>query len=264
MHTHRIFDFRCHRLAEAILFVSRSVLIPILILLPVSTFAVTEDEVIDYLNADPSFLSRHPEILEKAFRYEQLSREKNARVARAKVLSASQALIDKFQYKRRPLDNRKKTIIAFMDYDCVPCRQDRFEHQRATQLTEEAEIIQIPMGIMSSTSAQAVRLLLSLQVEGRHRARSFHQDLLKVRLPLTYATVTETATKNGIQEQELEFMLGNERAFDELKHIQDLAVALGVEGTPAYIAGCELIKGRAGMKMLIESWEDCIPAGLAP
>ena len=68
-------------------------------------------------------------------------------------------------------------------------------------MAEKAEIIQIPLGIMSSASAQAVRLLLALQAEDRHRAGSFHQDLLNVRLPLTYATVTATAAKYGIQDR---------------------------------------------------------------
>lgn len=265
MHTYHLFDFQCHWLTGISLFISRSILLPVLILLPNGAFAVTEDEVVDFLNADPSFLSRHPELLEQAFRYEQLSREKNARVERAKVLSEAQGIIEKFQPEQEPSDNRKKTVIAFMDYDCRPCRQDRHEHQqRATQLAEKVEIIQIPLGIMSSASAQAVRLLLALQAEDRRRATSFHQDLLNVRLPLTYATVTATAAKNGIQDQEMEKMLRNQRASDELKHIQDLAVALGVEGTPAYLAGCELVKGRAGLNMLIESWVDCIPEPLAP
>lgn len=265
MHTYHFFDFQRHRLTGISLFISRSILIPALILLPNAAFAVTEDEVVDFLNADPSFLSRHPELLEQAFRYGQLSRERNARMERAKVLSEARGIIEKFQLKREPLDNRKKTVIAFMDYDCRPCRQDRHEHQqRATQMAEKAEIIQIPLGIMSSASAQAVRLLLALQAEDRHRARSFHQDLLNVRLPLTYATVTATAAKNGIQDQEMEKMLRNERASDELKHIQDLAAALGVEGTPAYLTGCELVKGRAGLNMLIESWVDCIPDPHAP
>ncbi len=265
MHTYHLFGFQCHWLTGISLFISRSILLPVLILLQNGAFAVTEDEVIDFLNADPSFLSRHPELLEQAFRYEQLTREKKARMERAKVLSEAQGIIEKFQPEREPLDNRKKTVIAFMDYDCRPCRQDRDEHQqRATEMAEKAEIIQIPLGIMSSASAQAVRLLLSLQAEDRQRARSFHQDLLNVRLPLTYAAVTATAAKNGIQDQELEKMLRNERASDELKHIQDLATALGVEGTPAYLAGCELIKGRAGLNMLIESWVDCIPEPLAP
>ncbi len=265
MHTYYLFNFQRHWLTGISLFILRSILIPVLILLPNGAFAVTEDEVVDFLNADPSFLSRHPELLEQAFRYEQLSREKNARMERAKVLSEARGIIEKFQLEREPSDNRKKRVIAFMDYDCRPCRQDRDEHQqRATQLAETAEIIQVPLGIMSSASAQAVRLLLTLQAEDRRRAGSFHQDLLNVRLPLTYATVTATAAKNGIQDQELEKMLRNERASDELEHIQDLATALGVEGTPAYLAGCELIKGRAGLNMLIESWVDCIPEPLAP
>ena len=265
MHTYHLSDFQCHWLTGISFFILRSILLPVLILLPNAAFAVTEDEVVDFLNADPSFLSRHPELLEQAFRYEQLSREKNARVERAKVLSEAQGIIEKFQPEQEPLDNRKKTVIAFMDYDCRPCRQDRHEHQqRATQLAEKVEIIQIPLGIMSSASAQAVRLLLALQAEDRRRATSFHQDLLNVRLPLTYATVTATAAKNGIQGQEMEKILRNGRASDELKHIQDLAVALGVEGTPAYLTGCELVKGRAGLNMLIESWVDCIPEPLAP
>ena len=235
-----------------------------LIFLSNGAFAVTEDEVIDFLNADPSFLSRHPELLEKAFRYEQLSREKNARMERAEILSEAQDIIHKFQIEREASDNRGKTVIAFMDYDCRPCREDRLEHQRATQLTEMIEVIEIPLGIMSATSAQAVRILLMLQAEDGQRAGSFHQDLLNAGLPLTYAAVARTAAKNRIQDQELENMLRDERSSDELKRVQELAVALGVEGTPAYLAGCELVKGRAGLNMLVESWVDCIPDPLAP
>ena len=264
MHTYQLFDFQCRWLTGVILFISRTISIPVLIVLSNGAFAVTEEEVIDFLNADPSFLSRHPELLEKAFRYEQMSREKNARMERAKTLSEAQDIIHKFQIARAASDNRRKTVIAFMDYDCRPCREDRLEHQRATQLAEMIEVIEIPLGIMSSTSAQAVRILLALQVEDRHRARSFHQDLLNERIPLTYATVTRTEAKYRVQGLELENILRDEWFSDELGRIQDLAAALGVEGTPAYLAGCELVKGRAGLNILIESWVDCIPAPLAP
>ena len=257
MHTYHLFDFRCHWLTGATLFISRNLLIPILLLLSNGAFAVTEDEVIDFLNADPSFLSRHPELLEKAFRYEQLSREKNSRMERAEILSEAQDIIRKFQMEWEASDKRGKAVIAFMDYDCRPCREDRLEHQRATQSAEMIEVIEIPLGIMSATSALAVRILLTLQAEDGQRARSFHRDLLNERLPLTYATVTRTAAKNRIQGLELENMLRDEWSSDELRRIQDLAVALGVEGTPAYLAGCELVKGRAGLNILIESWVDC-------
>ena len=257
MHTYHLFDFRCHRLTGIVLFISRNILIPSLIFLSNGAVAVTEDEVIDFLNADPSFLSQHPELLEKAFRYEQLSREKNSRMERAKILSEAQDIIHKFQIEREASDNRGKTVIAFMDYDCLPCREDRLEHQRATQSAEMIEVIEVPLGIMSATSAQAVRILLTLQAEDRQRAGSFHRDLLNARLPLTYAAVTRSAAKNRIQDQELENMLRDEWSSDELRRIQDLAVALGVEGTPAYLAGCELVKGRAGLYTLIDAWVDC-------
>ena len=259
-----LFDFQCHRLTGVVHFISRNLLCLILIFLSNGAFAVTEDEVIDFLNADPSFLSRHPELLEQAFRYEQLAREKNARMERAKILSEAQDVIRKFHMEREASANGGKAVIAFMDYDCRPCREDRLEHQRATRLAEMIEVIEIPLGIMSSTSAQAVRILLTLQAEDGQRARSFHQDLLDERLPLTYAAVTGTAAKHRIQGQELESMLRDEWSSAELKRLQDLAVALGVEGTPAYLAGCELVKGRAGLNMLVESWVDCIPEPLAP
>ena len=258
-----LFNFQYHRLTGVVLFISRNLMIPVLIVLSNGAVAVTEDEVIDFLNADPSFLSRHPELLEQAFRYEQLSREKKSRTERAKILSEAQDVIHKFQSGREASDNGGKTVIAFMDYDCRPCREDRLAHQRATQLAEMIEVIEIPLGIMSSTSAQAVRILLTLQAEDRQRARSFHRDLLNARLPLTYATVTRTAAKNRIQDLELENMLRDEWSSEELRRIQDLAVALGVEGTPAYLAGCELVKGRAGLNILVESWVDCIPDPLA-
>ena len=86
-------------------------------LLPYGAFAVTEDEVIDFLKADPSFLTRHPELLENAFKYDKLSREKYARMERAKILSEAQDIIRKFKIEREEFDGREKTVIAFIDYD---------------------------------------------------------------------------------------------------------------------------------------------------
>ena len=65
--------------------------------------------------------------------------------------------------------------------------QDGYLERSSSELSDYFEVIEIPMGTMSSVSAQAVQLLLSLRMSDEISAWSLHQELLETRLPLFMA-----------------------------------------------------------------------------
>ena len=235
-------------------------LVAMLLCCPMTTAAdVAEEEVVDYLSNNPDFLIRHPNLLEQAFEFQRAMQAQQGRIERARILTSSAELLEAFRApsEKAQADGNER-LIVFMDYECIPCRMDHFERANS-ELSDYFEIIDIPMGIMSSVSAQAVRLLLSLRMSDEASAWSFHQELLETRLPLAYGDLIRIAESHGMSPSAIDGALGSPRSAAALREIRSFATDLGVSTTPTYLVGCELVQGRSSLLRLKEIWTECQP-----
>ena len=218
---------------------------------------VAEEEVVYYLSKNPDFLTRHPSLLEQAFEFQRAMQAQQVRIERARILTSSAELLRDF---RAPSEKAEaagnERLIVFMDYECIPCRMDHLERANS-ELSDYFEVIEIPMGTMSSVSAQAVRLLLSLRMSDDISAWSFHQELLEAPLPLVYSDLIRIAGSHGMSPGEIDGALGSPRSANALSEIRAFASDLGVSTTPTYVVGCELRQGRSSLSQLKEIWAEC-------
>lgn len=233
-------------------------LVAMLVCFPRTTAAdVAEEDVVDYLSKNPGFLIRHPNLLEQAFEFQRAMQAQQVRIERARILTGSSQLVQAFRAPSEKADAAgSERLIVFMDYECIPCRMDYLERANS-ELSDYFEVIEIPMGTMSSVSAQAVRLLLSLRMSDEISAWSFHQELLETRLPLVYGDLIRIAESHGMSPTEIDSALGSPRSAAALREIRSFASDLGVSTTPTYLVGCELLQGRSSLSQLKEVWTEC-------
>ena len=218
---------------------------------------VAEEDVVDYLSKNPDFLIRHPSLLEQAFEFQRAMQAQQGRIERARILTSSAEFLQAFRAPSEKADAAgNERLIVFMDYECIPCRMDHLE-RASSELSDYFEVIAIPMGTMSSVSAQAVRLLLSLRMSDEISAWFFHQELLEARLPLVYSDLIRIAENHGMSSREIDGALGSPRSAAALREIRSFASDLGVSTTPTYLVGCEILQGRSSLSRLKEMWTEC-------
>ena len=218
---------------------------------------VAEEDVVDYLSKNPDFLIRHPSLLEQAFEFQRAMQAQQGRIERARILTSSAEFLQAFRAPSEKADAAgNERLIVFMDYECIPCRMDHLERANS-ELSDYFEVIEIPMGTMSSVSAQAVRLLLSLRMSDEISAWSLHQELLETRLPLVHSDLVRIAESHGMSPSEIDSALGSPRSAAALREIRSFASDLGVSTTPTYLVGCELFQGRSSLSRLKEMWTEC-------
>lgn len=218
---------------------------------------VAEGDVVDYLSKNPDFLIRHPSLLEQAFEFQRAMQAQQGRIERARILTSSAEFLQAFRAPSEKADAAgNERLIVFMDYECIPCRMDHLERANS-ELSDYFEVIAIPMGTMSSVSAQAVRLLLSLRMSDEISAWFFHQELLEARLPLVYSDLIRIAESHGMSSREIDGALGSPRSAAALREIRSFASDLGVSTTPTYLVGCEILQGRSSLSRLKEMWTEC-------
>lgn len=197
------------------------------------------------------YLLNHPEvILESLRRAEQRQRE----VARAQARAAVQAhQADLLQSPDSPVGGNPAgdvTIVAFFDYRCPHCR--RMMPVIKTLLAEDpgVRLVYKEMPILGEESVLAARAAVAARGQGKYAEA--HERLMAESGPMTRGTLVATLAAIGLdgdrlradmEAPEIGALLGRELA---------LAQALGIDGTPAFVVGGELVVGAVDIGTLRE------------
>jgi len=102
--------------------------------------------------------------------------------------------------------------------------------------------------ILGEASELAARAALASNAQGKHVA--FHEALLDSEEELTPETILALATAVGLDTEQLLKDMESPSIHTTIKRNQALARELGVNGTPGFIVGTELVPGALDLKDL--------------
>jgi protein-disulfide isomerase len=195
------------------------------------------------------YLLRHPEVIVESLRRAQQREREVARAeARAAVLAHRQALSHD---PGSPVGGNPAgdvTVVEFFDYRCPHCR--RMVPVIKTLLAEDpgVRLVYKELPILGEESVLAARAALAARGQGKYVEA--HDRLMAETGPLTRAAVLATLAAIGLDGErlradmdapELATLIGRELA---------LAQALGIDGTPAFVIGSELVVGAVDLGTL--------------
>lgn len=146
------------------------------------------------------------------------------------------------------------TIVEYFDYQCPYCKKMNPMLERIVHEDGHIRLVFKDWPIFGKVSVYAARLALATKYQ--HKYREAHQALISRTEKLTDADVRATLAQHGIDLALAERDLANHgKAIDALlarNRIQ--AIALGFQGTPAFIVGHFRIPGaidEANFKLAI-------------
>lgn len=142
------------------------------------------------------------------------------------------------------------TIVYFMDYQCPSCRQYTPDVARVLAEDRKVRIIYRDTPIISDMSTVAARTAIAASFQGRHAA--FHHALMMSKGQMTEGTIRAAADKAKVDWNRLQrdLMTRGKAIDDQIGRNVELAVEIGVLGTPAFIIGERQTNGALDYKGL--------------
>ncbi|WP_342236204.1 DsbA family protein [Inquilinus sp. OTU3971] len=196
----------------------------------------------------------HPEIVVEALDAYQAKKEAEDHSAQAKTLTSRADEI--FRSPSSPVIGNPEgdvTLVEFFDYQCPYCKRVQPDLERLLKEDSGLRVVMKEFPILGPVSVAAAQASLAAQRQGKYL--DFHMKLMAVKGQLTEAVIYETAKQVGLDIDRLSQDMRDPSVAAELRANGDLAQALGVQGTPAFIINNQLIPGAIGydpLKSLIE------------
>lgn len=196
--------------------------------------AAMEQVVHDYLMAHPEVLPKAMEALEQRHTADRLG------AVRAEVERPHPGAV---------LGNPagKVTLVEFTDYACGYCRGSVADVDALIAANPDLKVVVRELPIIAPTSAEAARWALAAAEQGKYPA--FHQALFAAGRTDT-ASIAAAAAAAGLDLARARRVSADPQVTAELQANLDLARELGINGTPSWVVGDQVLAGAVGQATL--------------
>ena len=145
----------------------------------------------------------------------------------------------------------EKVIVEFFDYNCGYCKRNFSELMELILEDKEIKIILKEFPILGESSLLASKAAIASKKQGKYF--EMHQKLLSQKSRIDLVKIKEVANEIGINVGMLIQDMEKESNLKIIKENQILAEKIGVNGTPTFIIGQEVIPGSIGKQVIIDS-----------
>jgi protein-disulfide isomerase len=189
----------------------------------------------DALRSDPSILADAIAALQAREMAEEAARGRAAIAANAEALFRDPA--DPALGAARP----EITLVEFSDYRCPYCKRMQPVIADLLESMPGLRVVVKEIPILGPASVTAARAALAAQAQGKFAA--FRDALMRLRGEPDEATVLQIAAELGLDQARFRRDMASEAVTRRLGANLALAQALGIQGTPAFVAGEKLFPG---------------------
>lgn len=138
-----------------------------------------------------------------------------------------------------------RVIVEYFDYACGPCRAVHPEVTGLVAARDDLRVLQRHLPILSPGSERAARLVLAAELAaGEAAAQALHAAFFAYRGPLSREALARLVREEGLDPSRLEALGDTPAVNGVIERNRDVAVQLGLVGTPAFVAPRQLLVGR--------------------
>jgi protein-disulfide isomerase len=217
---------------------------------PVATEMPTDPAALEKFVRD--FLLAHPEVIIESVQRFQVEQE------RLQAELANKALVD----RREELNNSPTSptfgnpdgdvaVVEFFDYQCPYCKA--MASNKFLETLEQDGNVRIvfkEFPILGPESEYAARAALAAQKQGKYR--EMHNSFMVFKGKMKTEDVIKIAEQLGLDIEQLKKDMESDEVTQELVKNHELAKALGISGTPAFIIDDELFPGAVDMSEILK------------
>ena len=195
------------------------------------------------------YIRAHPEVIEQTLQALQAKREAQERERVRNLIATKQAEL--LNDPNSPVSGNLEgdvTVVEFFDYRCGYCKRVAGAVTQLQQDDPNVRVVYKDYPILGEASVLAARAALASKAQGKHVA--FHEALLASKNELTQETIFNIATAVGLDKERLNTDMQNPTLQEVIEGNRALARELGINGTPGFIIGTELVPGALELKDL--------------
>jgi protein-disulfide isomerase len=201
------------------------------------------------------YLLKHPEVLEEAMN--ELGKRQAAAEAEKHQATIAKNADAIFNSPRGVTIGNKDgdvTFVEFFDYNCGYCKRAMADMLELMKSDPKLKVVLKEFPVLSQGSVEAAQVAVAVRMQDSTGKKylDFHQKLLSGRGAADKARALSAAREAGLDMTKLEKDLASSEVKATLEENLRLAEALGMNGTPSYVIGNQVVIGAVGVEALRE------------
>jgi protein-disulfide isomerase len=200
-----------------------------------------------------NYLISHPEVLEEAS--DELNRRQTNAAAEKHQTAIKQNAETIFNSPRGVTIGAKDgdvSLVEFFDYNCGYCKRAMTDMIELLKDDPKLKVVlkEFPVLGPSSVEAAQVAVAVRMQDPSGKKYLEFHQKLLTSRGQVDKARALAAAKEAGLDLARLEKDMASPEARATIEENFKLAESMGMNGTPSYVIGKQVVIGAVGIETL--------------
>ena len=201
------------------------------------------------------YLVAHPEVLQEAmaeFEKRQSAAELEKQVAGVK--QNKEVLFNSAHQVTLGNPKGDVTMVEFFDYNCGYCKKALGDMLTLLKSDPNLKVVLKEYPVLGPGSLEAAQVAVAARMQDKTGKKylDFHQRLLGGHGPADKARALAAAKEAGFEMARLEKDMASDEVRETLKENMKVADAIGLNGTPSYIIGSDVVIGAQGYDVLKE------------
>ncbi len=147
------------------------------------------------------------------------------------------------------------TVVEFFDYNCGYCKRAMSDMLELLKGDAKVRFVLKEFPVLGEPSVHAAQVSAAVRMQdktGGKKYLEFHQKLLTGRGQVDKARALAAAKEAGFDVARIERDMAGEEVKATLEESFKIAEALGLNGTPSYVVGNDVLIGAVGLNALKE------------
>ena len=201
------------------------------------------------------YLLSHPEVLEEVSA--ELSKRQAAAEAEKHQATISQNAATIFNSPRGVTIGNKDgdvTFVEFFDYNCGYCKRAMTDMVDLMKADPKLKVVLKEFPVLGPGSLEAAQVAVAVRMQDPSGKKylDFHQKLLGGKGQADKARALAAAKEAGLDMAKLDKDMASPEVRATLEENFKLAESMGMNGTPSYVIGKQVVVGAVGREALAE------------
>ena len=202
------------------------------------------------------YLLSHPELLQEVMsELEKRQAVAEAEKHRTAVKQYSEVIFSSPRQVTLGNTQGDVTVVEFFDYNCGYCKRAMSDKLDLMKNDAKLKFVLKEFPVLGEGSMQAAQVAAAVRMQdksGGKKYLEFHQKLLTGRGQADKARALAVAKEIGLDVARIEKDMAGDEGKAQLEESFKLAEALGLNGTPSYVVGNDVVVGAVGLNTLKE------------
>lgn len=202
-----------------------------------------------------NYLLQHPEVLQDVMaELEKHQQEADAEKHRSAVAENNATIFNSPHQVVLGNPQGKATVVEFFDYNCGFCKRALPDMLTLLKTDPNLKFVLKEFPVLGEGSVEAARVAVAARMQDVTGKKyiEFHQKLLGGRGPADKARALAVAKEVGFDMARLEKDMTSDEVKKTINENLKLADLIGINGTPSYVVGDEVVVGAVGLDALRE------------